>query len=396
MKILFYRYNSICEPDYIDAFSKLGVSVVEDRDGMKKDLSIEQEYQNLGNMISEHKPMFVFSINFFPFLSILCDRLNIVYVAESVDCPVFEIFDVVIRNKINRLFLFDKMQYLSVKDENPEGIFYLPLGSATERTQALLGNDFTPEYDISFVGSLYKEKDWFRGLKLPEKDKERLTDMIRGQLEDSCSGMAYLDSKLTQEDIETVKRADENFFKIDKAVRDLNRFVVLNDYLAPHAAYLERLAILSCLADELEGVTTHLFTRSETDGLSAKVKVHGGVKTLEEMPFVFRNSRINLNISLRSIQTGLPQRIWDVLACGGFLLTNEQAEIPDFFTTGVHLETYRTREELLEKARYYLEHEDERRKIAENGFKEVNEKHTVLMRVMSIVKMVFRTMQGEG
>jgi spore maturation protein CgeB len=396
MKILFYRYNSICEPDYIDAFSKLGVTVVEDRDGMNKGLSIDEKLQNLGNMISEHKPMFVFSINFFPFLSILCSRLNIVYVAESVDCPVFEIFHESVRNRTNRLFLFDRQQYLSVRDENPEGIFYLPLGSPTERTGALLGNSFKPEYDISFVGSLYKEKDPFIDLELPPEVDTRFSNMIQGQLEESCSGMEHLDRELTQEDIDIVKRADKNFYSNDNAVINLDRFVVLNDYLAPHTAYLERLKILNLLADEMEDVQTHLFTRSETDGLSSKVKLHGGVKSLEEMPFVFRNSRINLNISLRSIRTGLPQRIWDVLACGGFLLTNDQAEIPDFFTPGVHLETYSTTEELMEKARYYLEHEDERRKIAENGFKEVNEKHTVLMRVMSIVKMVFSTMQGAG
>lgn len=396
MNILFYRYNSICEPDYIDAFSKLGVTVVEDMDEMDKNMSTEQKLQNLVQIISEQKPIFVFSINFFPDLSRLCAKLNVIYVEESVDCPVFEIFHEAVRNKTNRLFLFDKKQYLSVKDENPDGIFYLPLGSPTERTQALLGAGFKPEYDISFVGSLYKEKDLFLDLKLSSGDKERFIDMIQGQLDDSCSGMDYLDGHLTQDDIEVVKRADKDFYSIDQAVMNLDRFVVLNDYLAPHTAYLERLKILSLLADELEGVQTHLFTRSETDGLSHKIKLHDGVKTLEELPWIYRNSRINLNISLRSIQTGLPQRIWDVLACGGFLLTNDQAEIPDYFTPGVHLETYSTMDELLEKTRYYLEHEDERRQIAENGFKEVNEKHTVLMRVMTIVKTVFSTMQNAG
>jgi spore maturation protein CgeB len=372
------------------------VTVVEDRDGMDNNLSIDQKLLNLGNMIILNKPMFVFSINFFPFLSIVCNRLKIVYVAESVDCPVFEIFHEAVRNKTNRLFLFDKKQYLSVKDENPDGIFYLPLGSPTERTQTLLGDIFKTEYDISFVGSLYKEKDLFWGLKLSSDDKERFISMIQGQLEASCSGMDYLDKHLTPKDIEIIKSADKNFYSNDNAVMNLDRFVVLNDYLAPHTAYLERLKILRLLADELDGTQTHLFTRSETDELSPKVKLHGGVKSLEEMPFVFRFSRINLNISLRSIQTGLPQRIWDVLSCGGFLLTNDQAEITDYFTPGVHLETYSTRDELLEKARYYLEHEDERRQIAENGFKEVNEKHTVLMRVMTIVKTVFSTMQNAG
>lgn len=34
MKILFYRYNSICEPDIIQAFKELGHSVCEIREEM--------------------------------------------------------------------------------------------------------------------------------------------------------------------------------------------------------------------------------------------------------------------------------------------------------------------------------------------------------------------------
>ena len=29
MKVLFYRYNSICEPDFISAFKKIGLEVAE-------------------------------------------------------------------------------------------------------------------------------------------------------------------------------------------------------------------------------------------------------------------------------------------------------------------------------------------------------------------------------
>ena len=31
MEILFYRYNSICEPDIIAAFEKIGLMVVEEK-----------------------------------------------------------------------------------------------------------------------------------------------------------------------------------------------------------------------------------------------------------------------------------------------------------------------------------------------------------------------------
>ena len=49
----------------------------------------------------------------------------------------------------------------------------------------------------------------------------------------------------------------------------------------------------------------------------------------EQMPKIFRLSDVNLNISLRTIQTGIPLRVLDVLACGGFLISNYQEELAE-------------------------------------------------------------------
>ena len=118
------------------------------------------------------------------------------------------------------------------------------------------------------------------------------------------------------------------------------------------------------------------------------VVCHGGVSTAEEMPRVFRRSRINLNHTMRAIRTGLPQRIWDVLGCGGFLLSNAQAEIPDFLEIGKHLDVYESVPELIEKARYYLVHEDERREIAMTGYLEVREHHNIMQRVTQMLRLI--------
>ncbi|WP_175560115.1 glycosyltransferase family protein [Butyrivibrio sp. YAB3001] len=356
---------------------------------MRKDIDISEKLTKLGNMISDYRPLFIFSINFFPFLSILCEKLGIIYVAESVDCPVFEIFHTSIRNKVNRVFLFDRQQYLSVQSENPGYIFHLPLGAPCERTQALLGDDYKPEYDISFIGSLYKEKDLFFDLKLPKAEKERFVRIMKEQIAESGSGMKYSEERIDEKAVSLIKNAAKEFYPSDSSVKNMDRFVALNDYIAPHIAFLERVDILNDIADSVENAKVHLFTRSDTSDISRKVKLHGGVKSLEEMPFVFRNSKINLNISLRSIQTGIPQRVWDVLACRGFLITNDQEEIKDYFTPGVHLETYSSRDELKEKVRYYLEHEDERLRIAQAGFDEVQRGHTVLLRAAEMIKRAF-------
>ena len=92
---------------------------------------------------------------------------------------------------------------------------------------------------------------------------------------------------------------------------------------------------------------------------------------------------------MHSIQSGLPQRIWDVLGCGGFLLTDYQSEIPEYFTIGKELECYEDISELKEKAAYYLDHDDIRREIADNGFRKVKALHTYIHRVYSMLKTIF-------
>ena len=82
-------------------------------------------------------------------------------------------------------------------------------------------------------------------------------------------------------------------------------------------------------------------------------------------------------MTAKSIKSALPLRIWDILACGGFVMTNFQSEIPEYFEIGTDLETYSSKDELIEKCEYYLAHEEERRQIAKNGFEKAKKLHSL-------------------
>ncbi len=395
MNIIFYRYKSICEPDFIDAFKVLGIDVIEDIQGMSPSVTLDEKIIHLGNLIAANHPLFVFSINYYPFIAMLCEKLHVFYVAVTVDCPVFEIFNTSVRSKFNRLFLFDKEQYNLIHDENPDCIFHMPLGAACTRLSTLLGNTSDYRYDISFVGSLYNEKDPLEKLlvknSLPFSVKEQFAAAINSQLESEVFGYKRIKESLTSNVLSDIKNADPDFYPSNMSVFDISEYVTLNDYLCPHATYLERVKILNMIAENnysANGYKLHLFTQSNTKTLSDKMMIHGGVDSLKEMPFVFRQSKINLNITTRSITSGLSQRIWDVLACKGFLITNYQPEIDFFFKDGEHLITYHNYTELIDKIHYYLEHAEERETIAQRGFEEVCANGRVLNRVLEIFKII--------
>jgi len=90
-----------------------------------------------------------------------------------------------------------------------------------------------------------------------------------------------------------------------------------------------------------------------------------------------------------SLAAGLNMRLYETLSMGKLLLTNRKGKDPDIlFKDGEHLAVYESEEELVEKARYYLGDEDERRRVAKAGQKLVHEKHTYVDRMKFVIKTV--------
>lgn len=399
MEILFHRYGSICEPDIIEAFQSLGVTVIEeDSEIYEKNIPADTRIKVLAEQILLKKPAFVFSINYFPYISEICQKLNVLYVCLSVDCPVLEFFSDSIHNNCNRIFLFDYNQYLQFKDENPECIFYLPLGTNTDRWDAVLSDAAEHNgkndakrwlYDVSLVGSLYTEKSPYDDLVMNEFDRGFADGLIESQLK--FPGMDLINEVLSERLVEAMKNAkctagDKhwNRYTLADAYTDTDKYVAANYYLGMRVSQLERIRLLNMLAKDYN---VELFTRSDSSALES-VQLHGGVSTHKEMPEIFYKSKINLNITIRPIQTGLSQRVWDVLGCGGFLLTNYQMEIPEYLQVGTDLDCFESPAELKEKVAYYLTHEDERTEIARHGYETVKSKHTCRHRVAEILKIV--------
>ena len=154
-------------------------------------------------------------------------------------------------------------------------------------------------------------------------------------------------------------------------------------YLGNKVTEQERLRLLKRISEEFP---LALYTGSDTTGVPG-ADVRGLAKTMTEMPKIFHLSKINLNMTSKPIRTGLPLRIWDILGAGGFVLTNYQTEIPEYFEIGKDLETYTCEEELIEKIRYYLLHEEERCSIARNGYEKAKHKYSLQYRIRDLLKM---------
>lgn len=390
MNILFYRYGSICEPDLITGFLELGNAVSElTMEITDKNIPSARRVAYLHQALLKRSYDFVFSVNFYPFISEVCKIHGILYLCQTVDCPVMDLLSHSVENKCNRIFLFDAAQYREIAPRNPGCVFHLPLATNPSRWDAVISDASEKDQrkfrsDVSFVGSLYTEK-------CPYDRLTGASDYVTGYLDgimsaqQSVYGAYFLEEVLSDEIIEEFRSHLPGFYTPpENFIRD-DRLAMARLYLCAKISASERIRTLTALGRRF---SVDLYTGSDTDGIP--VHNRGLAKTLTEMPLIFHYSKINLNITSKAIREGLPLRIFDILGCGGFLLTNYQTELPDCFTPGADLECYGSEEELLQKAEYFLTHEKDRAEIAQNGARAVREYHNYPKRLLEMLSLAFR------
>jgi spore maturation protein CgeB len=78
-------------------------------------------------------------------------------------------------------------------------------------------------------------------------------------------------------------------------------------------------------------------------------------------------------------------RVFEVLACGGFLITGKtDDDISQYYVPGKEIVVFENRADLIEKCRYYLSHGEERDKIAKAGYERTLKDHTYEQRFKEI------------
>ena len=396
MKLLFYRYGSICEPDIIEGFEELGFEICEISHEMyNKSAAPAESIRLLSNYLLDHPVDFVFSINFFPFVAEVCHIFKLKYLCWIVDSPVMELYTTSIQYDTNRVFLFDRSIYQEIAPLNPACVFHLPLATNVRQKDDLLAHTDDATFrrfsaDVSFIGSLYTEKCAYDRLDNPSAYLRGYLDgLMEAQL--SVYGCYFIEEALPDHIVREFIDHFPYFYRLPGDNFLTDRATLAQLYIGTKITVLERDRIMSRLSEKFP---VSIYTASDTSRYP-KLKNCGLAKTLTEMPIIFNQSKINLNTTAKSIRSGLSLRIWDILGSGGFCMTNYQAELPEFLSAGEHLDIYTGFDELEEKISYYLAHEKERREIARNGYEYVKANHTYPIRLTQMLELAFHLNQEE-
>ena len=246
---------------------------------------------------------------------------------------------------------------------------YLPLASNISRRKP---ND-TDRLGVSFVGAsmALTSRNYVTHLQSiaekllgePEFAKERVRTLIEEQL--------------------------ENYdYNADKKFRDLfphwpeseiDPTMLLGEIIASSYRFriIERLAKFDIELWGDEGWTN-----------LTKIGVHyrGPAGHFNKLNDIYRKSMINIDIGRIYQADIVTMRVFDILACRGFVLAAHSDALAELFDIGSEVDSWRTAEELEEKVAWYLKNPDTAISIAKRGHERVLKDHTIQIRLRKMLE----------
>lgn len=339
----------------------------------------------IAEAIDKEKPDYVISYLFIPMVSEVTHSYGIPYISWTYDSPLTSLFCKELEYDNNYVFVFDKQECIRLKSLYNANVYYLPMAAYLTRVGAIdLKDDEISRFssDISFIGTLYQENAYNSYIAyLDELTQLELKHYLITHLRNWSEPKSWpsLSEHAVKNIYDTLSAAGWNTTNLST-----NEFLGLL-FLTRKLAEIDRVTLLNALAEKH---SVDLYTGDTHNPSLINVNCHGRVDYNTDMSKIFYCSKINLNITLPSIESGIPQRVYDIMACGGFCLSNYQPEMDELFTIGKNIEAFRSVEELLEKSDYYLKHEDERLRIAINGYKLIKEKHTIQHRINEMLSVL--------
>jgi hypothetical protein len=213
-------------------------------------------------------------------------------------------------------------------------------------------------------------------------------------------GYLPLESLFRQHDPQSLTVAQEVLHSIDPTQP------IFLDPLAEEAFHARGLEYFGAQVEYLENRATALRRRHFLEPLAAQgLKIFGDAEWSDpalagpltqaytgrrlnyttQLPNLYASAKINLNIFHVQCVAAPNPRVYDVLACGGFLLTSANQGLTDEFEAGRELVVFHDRQELREQVEYYLSHPQEREEIARRGQAKVLAKYGYQDRMQTLL-----------
>ncbi len=375
-RILFLEYHLVLQ-DVVDCLGQRGHQLL----GLApRSLTVELFDQTC----AAFKPDWVFSINFSPAIASLCGRLGLPYLSWTID-PL----------PASRVTLLDGTQAAMclalAHDQHMVAQFqnlglpaqHMLLAAPAQRRNPVQDDHMLAPYrcDASFAGSSLIDEllslDRFLATLEVDTLSEQALSWAQAITESCAHEPAYV------------------------GLASLGGWTALPTLLQQHcSAPADRQQLMQLM----DGALTALYRQRVITRLkpwkgdlhiwgdAGWSAVHPGFKGQahhdEELTRIYCASAVNLDIARLYQRQTITMRVFDILAAGGFLLTESNSALANIFEDGQHLAFYDSQEDLGDKISEWVARPDERIAIARAGRTEVMNKHLISHRVDAILQLI--------
>jgi len=337
-------------------------------------------------ILIEFKPDFVLTINHLGFdregiVTDLLTTLKIPFASWYVDSPML-IIKHYERNlsPYCTLFLWDEDYISDMRALGFDKVHYLPLAADPHTFRPIdpKKNPLLSQANaVSFVGNSMTNKI--------QKRMERLeiTDEHKRFIEELARAYAQCNSRNVGDIL------NQEPYRKHRLVQKMqnDRRVDFETLIMWQATQIYRLQYVQMLE------SFHPTIRGD-DGwhklLNGSFQVGPELSYYHDLNYFYNVSKINFNITSTQMRNAVNQRVFDVPASGGFLLTDYKKQLEALMKVGEEVVCYRDSEEIPELIKFYLKHDTLREKIAQKGRKRVLKEHTYMHRLQELCSYMKR------
>lgn len=373
-RILFITQDYFVVPELVRAMEQCAVYF--------STVAIDPQNDFLKRMfdtIAAFKPHFILSINHMGLdaegkVLELLRRCNIPFASWFVDRP-----DIYMENDADSAallatFCWDPKSIPFFKKRNVKEAHYLPLGTDTSIFRP--GKYTAPEFAVSFVGA-----SWTNKIATLLKTGGFSSPLLR-----EYKKLAHLYETSPAPEINTVleqmtPEARDAYSVLSAHTRNL--YCNLIEY---EATRQNRVNIVSKILKFKPVIVGDTYWKNKFSAGNKTFSWWSRLNYEQELPVFYRNSAINFNATSLKSHMAMNQRVFDVPACGAFLLTEANPSLEELFEPEKEVACYAGTQSIGEAVTRWLNSPEERTKIIRAGHKRVLAEHTYVHRLAEIIR----------
>ena len=288
------------------------------------------------------------------------EELQLPIAVWYVDSPEFVLgFQEMPARSLTSLFMWEKMLIPKLTKMGFEHIHYLPLGSDTGVFKPRGNTRIQP---FAFVGdSMTRAQKKWNACVQPEQ-LDFVQELANGLFENRhCDIVANILAKFPDSDFES--RAN----------------------LVAASTWRATARYRNGLLKHFDGPDLEIYGDDNWPTLMPQSIFRGPVNYGESLSQIYENATVNLNATSMQMQTAVNQRVFDVPAAGGFILTDAQEDALEHFEADKEIVTYSDADELQDKAAFYQKNDSQRLAIIQAARARVISCHTYTHRLTKLI-----------